>query len=714
MDRRSFIKSSTASAISLGVGFSLFNNEVIASNTYFGNPWIKIHQDNSITLTNSRTEMGQDVYTSISLLIAEELDCSLDAIRIEAAPFDPTNHGNAMLGGLQLTGASTSVAGSWGSMRKVGATVRTMLVSAAAKKWNVAVSSCSTNNGYVMSGAKRARYGELVDLLRQEPIPKDPALKNPADFKYIGKDIPRLDGQAKVDGTAIFGADVRVEGMSTAVLMRWPVVPPNIHGVMAVKTVDKVISYDADQARKLPGVLGVYRIDEGIAIVARDYHIAQQARKLVKITWDLGDTSELKDTETIMRRLKDAAAVKPGVVLRTQGDVKKATSAATSAHTATYELPFLTHANLEPLNCSARIANGELHIWGPMQNPHLAHTVGVSISGLPPEKVFVHVTFIGGGLGRKVEIDFVQEAVAIAKASGKGIRLMWSREDDTKHGAYRSAAYVQMEGALDAKGGMTALRVKLTSPSAISRAMPPFIQNGVDPFMVDGLHNLNYDVPNYEAEALIHEVGVRAGFYRSVGYSVNTYAIESFIDELALAAKVDPVAFRLTHLNGQPRAQAVLKLAAEKANWNGPQKPDRFLGVAQFSGYGSFIAVVAEISLDGTEPKVHKLVAAVDVGRVIRPTQLEGQIEGAMVLGIAGAMLNRVTFKDGVVQEGNFDTYKMLRFRDTPPVEVHIVNNDNPPGGAGELGLPPVAPAIANALARATGSRLRTLPFLDV
>ena len=702
MLRRSFIQTSTLAVSSLIVGFSVLEQKAVAATAGFENPWIRISSDNSVTMVAMRAEMGQDVYTTFPLIMAEELDYPVSLVKVEMAPFNPAHYGNLSpyFGGMQVTGGSQSVMSHWTQLRTIGAAARTMLVKAAAGKWGVSPAACTTQDGYVMSGALKASYGELASLAALQQVPQSPTLKNTKDFKYIGKEVARLDTKAKVDGTAEFGIDVRQPGMLAATVARCPVMGGKVRG------------FDAEAARKVPGVQGVYQIEEGIAVVAIDYYVANLARGLLKIDWDLGDTSSRKDTDTIMQRLRDASK-KPGAVAKKAGNSAEPMAGAATVLSANYESPFLAHATLEPVNCSASIANGECHVWGPFQTQQFVHAVAAAIAGVPPEKVFVHTSFIGGGLGRKSMFDFVKEAVTIAKVSGKPVRLIWSREGDTQNDFYRPASVHTLEGGLDTQGRLIGLTAKITSPSPSIDKVPAWVSNGVDLYMVEGLADVGYELPNFRAEAVIQDVGVRVGFWRSVSYALNAFAMESFIDELASAAKRDPLEFRIALLQKQPRAVAVLKLVAEKAGWGKPLPPGRFLGIAQTHCYGSYVAVVAEVSVKDGQPLVHQLSCAVDAGIAVRPNQIEAQIEGGLLDGFSSAMFQKISFKNGQVEQENFDTYKMLRFEDVPLVHVHIVKTDNPPSGIGEAGVPLAAPAIANAFALATGRRLRKLPFLD-
>lgn len=702
MLRRSFIQSSALSLGYLVLGYSLAEQKAVAAQTGFANAWIRVGSDNSVTMVTPRAEVGQDIYTTLPLIMAEELDFPVTKITVEQATADAAHYGNPhpIMGGNQVTGGSTSVRGHWDQMRTIGASARFMFIQAAAKKWGVSPTECSTADGFVLCGAKRASYGELTELAALETPPEKPALKDPKDFKYIGQRINRLDTPIKVNGGEVYGMDHHEPGMLVASVARCPVMG------------GKLISFDDQSAKAIKGVLGVYKIGEALAVVADDFYLANKARGLLKIKWDFGDTATRKDTATIMARLHEAAK-KPGVVVAKSGNFENPVAGAAQSIHAVYEQPLLAHASLEPENCCAMIKDGECHVWGPFQLPGFAKSSGAAASGLPPEKVIVHSMFIGGSFGRKMGFDYAFEAVAIAKASGRPIKLIWTREDDIQNDFYRPPTVHQLSGAVDAKGKLSGLMVKLVSPSPSIKAVPPWVQNGVDLFMIEGLNNLTYEIPNHRAETLIQDVDVRVGYWRSVSNATNAFAVESFIDELATLGQRDPLEFRLEMLGKQPRAQAVLKLAAEKAGWGKPLPAGQFHGIAHQECYQSYLAVVAEVSVKDGVPTVHRLTAAVDVGIAIRPNQVETQVEGGLLMGYWTAMVNQITLKDGQVEQDNFDTYKMLRFDSTPLVDVHLIVTNNRPSGIGEAGVPLAAPAIGNAIAKATGVRPRKLPFVD-
>jgi len=697
--RRTFLASSAFALSSLWIGYSASNSKVLASTTGLESPWIRISPENEVTVFASRAEMGQDAYTTIVMLIAEELDYPVEKLRIALAPSNPKVFGNLLLGGFQLTGASTSVRDAWERVRVVGATTRALLVKAAARRWNVAESQVSTQDGFVVSGSRRASYGEVAGAAASEQLPARPVLKDPSSYRYIGKQLTRLDTPAKVNGTAIFGVDVRRPGMLAAAVRQCPV------------TGGKLRSFDPGPAEKLKGVHGVYRIGDAVGVIADDFYLAEKGKALVRCEWEVGDTSNRKDLETIMGRLRKASEA-PGVVVMRRGKDNDPLGEGSSRVEADYEMPFAAHAALEPMNCSASIDNGECHIWGPFQFPQGVALAGAAVSGLPLSQVRVHPCFLGGGFGRKVENDCVLQAVALAKVSGRAVRLIWSREDDMQHDFYRPAAVHRLAGSLSADGQLMGIYGRGTSHSVLQHFNPAGVKGGLDPWAVEGFANCTYRVPHMRLESLLHDTGVQVGFWRAVSNNMNLFALESFIDELALAARRDPVEFRLAMLDSHPRAKAVLSLAAERTRWSGTRTDGRALGIAQAECYQSYIAVVAEVSMEANLPVVHKLTAVIDCGLALRPDQINAQIEGGLIMGFFTAMHNRITFKDGRIVEDNFDSYPIARFEDIPQIEVIQMPSEHTPSGVGEAGVPLAAPAIANAIVRAGGPRIRRLPFV--
>ena len=695
--RRGFMKSTGALSGALVIGFNLpAAGAKTADAPMLTNAWVKIDNKGAVTLICHRSEMGQGVYTSMPMLVAEELDVPLSSVKIEMAPSAPV-YINAMLGG-QITGGSTSVRDAWTKLREAGASARTVLVGAAAETWSVPASECTAANGVVThKSGKKLAYGALVAKASTMKPPEKVALKDPKDWKIIGKNKARIDTPAKVYGKAQFGIDVKKPGMLIASLAQAPVIG------------GKVIKVNDARAKAVKGVISVVQIPDGVAVLAKDFYTAKKGRDLLEIEWDNGPGVNL-DNQEIEAALR-TASVNTGAIMRKDGAGIADLDKAAKKVEAEYELPFLAHATLEPVNCTAEIINGECHITGPIQFQQGAQYGVAAGVGMPPEKVFIHTTFLGGGYGRKLELDFQIQAAQIAKAVGKPVKLLWSREDDMQHDFYRPLSLHQMTAGLDAAGNVTTFYSKLTSPSVTARAFPPVVQNGKDPFMAEGAENLTYKIPNIVIENVIHDTGIRVGFWRSVSNALNAFAVESFVDEIALATKKDPVALRMEMLKGDARSLNVLKLATEKAGW-GKAASGRALGVAQMECYGSHSAVVAEVSMTKEGPKVHKVTAVVDCGIVVHPDQAHAQIESGILLGFSSGMKNAITFKNGVVEQTNFHNYAMLRMSEVPVIDITFVSSSAAPGGLGEVGVPLIMPAIANAVATLTGKRVRKLPLM--
>ncbi len=695
--RRGFIKATSALSGALVIGFNLpAAGAKTVDAPMLTNAWVKVDSKGAVTLICHRSEMGQGVYTSMPMLVAEELDVPLSSVKIEMAPSAPV-YINAMLGG-QITGGSTSVRDAWTKLREAGASARTMLVGAAAETWKVPAAECTAANGVVMhKSGKKLSYGALVAKASTMKAPEKVALKDPKDWKIIGKNKPRLDTPSKVYGKAQFGIDVKKPGMLVASLAQAPVIG------------GKVVKVNDAKAKALKGVVSVVQIPDGVAVLAKDFYTAKKGRDLLEIEWDNGAGADL-DNESIAAALR-TASVNPGAIMRKDGSGVADMDKAASKVEAEYELPFLAHATLEPVNCTAEIINGECHVTGPIQFQQGAQYGVAAGINMPPEKVFIHTTFLGGGYGRKLELDFQIQAAQIAKAAGVPVKLLWSREDDMTHDFYRPLSLHQMTAGLDAAGNVTTFHSKLTSPSVTARAFPPVVQNGKDPFMAEGAENLTYKIPNIVVENVIHDTGIRVGYWRSVSNALNAFAVESFVDEIALATKKDPVALRMEMLKGDTRSQNVLKLATEKAGW-GKAASGRALGVAQMECYGTHSAVVAEVSMTKEGPKVHKVTAVVDCGIVVHPDQAHAQIESGILLGFSSGMKNSITIKNGAVEQTNFHNYPMLRMSEVPLIDITFVSSSASPGGLGEVGVPLIMPAIANAVATLTGKRVHKLPLM--
>ncbi len=630
------------------------------------------------------------------MLLAEELEVDLDAVRFEFAPADPAYYNPAL--GLQVTGGSTSIRVGWEPLRKAGAAARAMLIAAAAERWGVPVGECRAENASVIHTAsdRRAGYGELAEAAAQQPVPEDVALKDPADFRLLGKRRRRLDTPYKVDGTAIFGIDVKRPGLLTATVARCPV-----YG-------GTVASYDDAAARAVPGVKDVVQISSGVAVVADNYWAALEGKRALKIEWDEGEWAG-QSSERISAHFQELAA-EPGVVARNDGDAEAALAQANRRLEAVYELPYLAHATMEPMNCTADVRADGCDVWAPTQFQTGTRQRASEITGLAPEQVQVHTTYLGGGFGRRAETDFVDEAVETSKAVGAPVKVVWSREDDTRHDFYRPASHHVLQGALDARGRPLAWTHRLVVPSIMLRWFPAMVQNGLDGEAVEGAVGLPYAIPNVYVDYHHAEVGVPVGFWRSVGHTHNAYVIECFMDELARAAGADPFEYRRRLLGGAPRHRRVLELAAEKAGWGGRLPSGRARGIAVHESFGSFVAQVAEVSIADGRPRVHRVVAAVDCGPTVNPGIIEAQIESAICYGLTAALYGAVDIEDGRAQQSNFHNYRMVRIDEMPAVEVHIVPSTDSQGGIGEVGTPPIAPAVVNALHALRGQPIRRLP----
>jgi len=697
VSRRDFLKTGAAAGGALLLGVALPSSRAqAAGTTSMPNAWVKIGSDDSITILSARSEMGQGVYTALPTLVAEELEVDLAKIKVEIAPAGPP-YINSLLGG-QITGGSTSIVEGYDKLRVAGAQARTMLVSAAAQKWAVDPSACRASAGAVQGpGGQKATYGELAEAASKLPVPQDVKLKAHKDSRYVGKPVNRLDSAAKIDGTAEYGIDVKLPGMLYASLAQCPVIG------------GKVASLDDARAKAMPGVKHVVKITDGVAVVADSWWQAKTARDALVIKWDEGAGRTLS-SEGISAGLK-AAAAKPGAVIKKLGDVDAGGKGAAKSLQADYELPFLAHAPMEPMNFTADVQKDSCLVYGPTQFQQLAQGIAAQVTGLKPEQVTVKTTFLGGGFGRRIDVDFVAQAAEISKAIGGGpVKLVWTREDDMTHDFYRPTSFHQMAGALDAQGRPIVLKFHLTSPSVTSRLFPPVVKDGVDPFMTEAAA-VPYDIPNQLADVVIHDTGLRVGYWRSVSHALNSFAYESFIDELAHAAGKDPYEFRRALLEKQPRLKHVLELAATKSGWGTKPAAGRARGIALMEGYGTSMAQVAEVSVTGNKVRVHRVTVAADPGRMVNPNIVRQQLEGSIIYGLSAALYGEVTLKDGRVQQTNFHNYPVVRMPDSPAIDIHLVDSDEKPAGIGEPGTALISPAVANAVFAATGKRLRKLPL---
>ena len=694
--RRTFLKSSAVAGGALVIGVQLPQAFAKAEvKTSMPNAWIRIGSDNSVTILCARSEMGQGVVMALPTLVAEELEVDLKKIKVEFAP-PGEMYVNEMLGG-QITGGSASVRDAWEKLRVAGAKARVMLTEAAAQQWGVDAAKCTASNGMIMGpGGKKASYGSLAEAASKRTPPKEVQLKDPSKWRYIGKPLKRMDTAGKVNGTAEFGIDVKLPGMLYASLAQCPVIG------------GKVVSVDDAKAKSMPGVKHIVKISDGVAVVADSWWQAKQARDALTINWDEGPNKALS-SEGVFKGLADAMA-KPGASIKKQGDADAAMKSAAKTVQATYQMPFLSHSPLEPMNFTADVRKDSALLIGSIQFQQMAMGMASQITGLKPEQITVRTTYLGGGFGRRIDCDYLAQAVEISKAIQKPVKLVWTREDDMTHDFYRPASLTQMSAALDANGKPTALSLKMSSPSVTSRLFAEVVKDGVDPFMTEAIL-VPYDIPNQSVATVIHEPGLRVGYLRSVSHALNVFANESFIDEMAVAAGKDPYQYRLALLEKQPRYANVLKLAAEKAGWGKPLPPGMARGIALMEGYDTYMAQVAEVSVVNNAIKVHRVVVAVDLGRVVNPNIVQQQLESNIVFGLTALLYGDITLKDGRVEQTNFDTYKLVRMPETPKIEMHIVQSTEKPGGIGEPGMALLNPAVANAVFALTGKRLRKMPF---
>ncbi len=659
------------------------------------NAWVKIGADNTVSIICARSEMGQGVFTSLPMLVAEELEVSMDKIRVEMAPAREP-YINTMLGG-QLTGGSTSVPEAFGPLRAAGAQARMMLIAAAAQQWNVDAAACRAENAMVIGPAgQTATYGSLAEAASKLEAPKTPVLKDASAFKIIGKPLKRLDTPAKVDGSAEFGMDVKLPGMLYAALAQCPVIG------------GKPTGFDATRAKTMPGVKHVVQISDGVAVVADTYWHARKALETVNVKWDEGAGKALSSA-SIAAGLK-TASTKPGALIKKVGDVDAGMKAAARKIEATYELPFLSHSPMEPMNFTADVRKDSVLLYGPTQFQQLAVGMAAAVAGVKPEQVTIRTTFLGGGFGRRIDVDFIVQVVEISKAVGAPVKLIWSREDDMKHDFYRPIALHNMSAGLDAKGMPTAIKFQVTSPSVTARLFSVFVKDGIDPFMTEAAV-VPYAIPNQLAEAVIHDTGLRVGYWRSVSHALNAFANESFIDELATAAGKDPLEYRRTLLAQSPQHLKVLNIAAQQSGWGTALPAGRSRGVAVMEGYGTYLALVSEISVTGGEIQVHKVTVAADLGTMVNPNIVEQQIESSVIFGLSAALFGEITLKDGVVEQNNFNDYPVVRMNQSPAINITLVPSGGKPGGIGEPVTAMIGPAVANAVFAGTGKRLRKLPL---
>src|SRR5262245_29929804 len=703
LDRRAFLKVSAALGGGLVVSGVLpeltgaLAPVVEAAGSFEPNIWVKIGADDSVTMTLTQLEMGQGVMTSMPMLVAEELDFDWTKIKTDWAPADP-KYGNPNFGGQQLTAGSNSVRSMWKTLREAGATARSVLLAAAAQTWNVAESTLTTDKGEVVHAAsgRRVRYGALVDKAATLPVPKTITLKDPKQFKVLGQSVPRLDIPEKVNGKAQFGIDVKRPGMLIARVVKCPVFG------------GKVASFNADRAKAIPGVRHVVQISSGVAVAADNYWAASKGAQALEVKWDEGRLATLNSADITKQYAQ--LAEQPGKVARSQGDADAAIKGATKTFERAYEAPFLAHATMEPMNCTADVQADRCDVWVPTQGQTPSQQAAMAASGLPAGKVNIYTTYLGGGFGRRGEGDFVADAVETSKAVGKPVKVVWTREDDMQHDFYRPVTYVRMWAATDVAGKPLVFKLRMVQQSLMKRigGLPP---NGVDFISLDGAASLPYDIPNVRVEYIETDPGIPFGFWRSVGASVTGFVVEGFIDELAAAAGEDPFEFRRKRLSKHPRHKAVLELVAEKSGWGKPLPQGHARGIALMECFGSIVGQVAEVSVANGNVRVHKIWCAVDTGWVINPDTIKAQMEGGTLYGLTAALNGEITIQNGRVVQRHFNDYKVLRMNEAPEVETHIVKSAEVPGGIGEPSTAVAAGALVNAIAAATGKRIYKLPI---
>ena len=699
VSRRRFIQGTATfgGGLMVGVCVPLAGPAQAAGMVHTPTAWVHIADDNTITLLSARAEMGQGVYTSMPMLIAEELNVDIKKIQVAFAPPGKV-YGNALIFGQQLTGGSTSVREGWEKLRVAGAQVREMLISAAAQKWNVERSTLRADNGIVFGpGKKSATYGQLAELAARQTAPEKPAIKDPSQFRIVGKRTTRLDTPAKVNGTARFGMDVKLPGMVIASLEQCPVMGG------AVK------SFDASRAKAMPGVVDVVQIPDGVAVVADTYWHAKKAREALTIEWDEGANAGLNTKAMIDGTRAALASGTPIAVRPNVGDADAAIAAATKVVRAEYLTQNVSHSPMEPMNFTAHVDNGKARLIGPTQWPDAVQRSVAKLLGFKPEDVAVESTFLGGGFGRRIDSDFVIQAALISKAVNRPVKLIWSREDDMTHDFYRPLGIHQMAAALGDDGKPTAMSFRVASQSVTGRVF------GLPADKPDGLMAeaavAPYAIAATRHDTIKHDAGLRVGYWRSVSHNMNAFANECFIDECAVAAGKEPLAYRLSLLENKPRFANVLRRLSETSGWATPAAPGRFRGLALMEGYDTIIGEVAEISMKGGEPVVHRVSVVADLGRMVNPDTVEAQIQSSVIFGLGAALWGEITVDKGRVQQTNFHAFRVMRNNEAPQIDIVLIDSAEKPGGIGEPATSLIGPAVANAIFAATGKRVRRMPF---
>jgi isoquinoline 1-oxidoreductase subunit beta len=701
--RRSFLARTSAAAGSLILAFHVPASRAAGPAAQRGvfspNAYLRVGADDSVTIVVALVEMGQGTFTSIPMLIAEELEVDLSRVKVEQAPADEKAYGHPLYV-LQTTGGSASVPAAWAKLRQVGATAKLMLLNAAAQEWNVPISECRAENGTVkhLPSGDSLRYGQLVDRAAKLPVPAQAPLKDPANFRLVGTPAPRLDTPAKVDGSALFGIDVRVPGMKVAAIALCPVIG------------GKVGSVDSSKALSVPGVRRVLVADSAVAVVAEHYGAAKKGLQALTVKWDEGVSAGF--SSRIWHEQLAAALRQKGVVDVNEGSFEKASAAAARTHRALYVSPPLAHSALEPLHCTIHVRKDGCDVWLGTQAPARVQTFVAQVLGTTPERVSVHNYLLGGGFGRRLDADYVIPVAQLARQVDYPLKVVFSREEDIQHDAHRPYFLDEMSAALDAKGELIGFSHRFAGSAVIARYAPSWLSNGRD---TDAVHTAEtpYHVPNKYVEFIRHEppAGLLTGNFRGVGPTHHAFPNECFIDELAFLAKADPVAYRERMLAHNPRLLAMVKLAASKAGWGTPLPARRGRGISVMDSWSCYAALVSEVTVanDGGI-KIERMVCAVDCGIAVNPDGVEAQIQGGIVYGLTAALYGAITFERGRVLQSNYHDYQPLRMHEMPPIEVHIAKSAQPPGGVGELGTSLAVPSLMNAVHVATGKRFRTYP----
>ncbi|CAD5105898.1 xanthine dehydrogenase family protein molybdopterin-binding subunit [Zestomonas carbonaria] len=703
ISRRGFLKASAAVSGGLLIGFSmpgLMRDARAEEGEFTPNAYVRIDREGKIFLTIQPVEMGQGTYTSMPALIAEELEVSLDQVVIEHAPADDKRYANPMLG-FQVTGGSTSVPANWQPLREAGAAARILLVSAAASQWGVSADSCKAENGAVLHPAsgRKLGYGELADAAAKLPLPESVSLKDPKAFKLIGTSARRTDSPDKVNGKAIFGIDARPEGVKVAALTLCPVIGGKLDDV------------DPAPALAIKGVRQVLRTDNSVAVIADHTGAARKGLAALQIKWNEGANATVS-SEQMLEKIKEASK-QPGAQARSEGNVEEALKTAARTVEVTYQVPFLAHACMEPVNCTVHVRKDGCDLWLGIQVPARAKAVAAELTGLPEDSVQVHNHLLGGGFGRRLDVDFVADAVKIAKQVDYPVKVIWSREEDTRHSTLRPYHYNHLSAGLDEQGRPVAWTHKVTGASILARWAPSRFTNNVDGDAVRDACG-PYAFPNLAVHYVRHEppAGILPAFWRGVGHTQNAFMVEGFLDELAHLVRADPFEYRYPLLQQHPRALKVLELVREKSGWDSSLESGHGRGLALTHCFGTFAAQVAEVSVSPNgDVQVHKVTSVVDCGIAINPDSVVAQMQGGTIFGLTAVLFGNITFKDGRVEQGNFDTYRMLRFNEVPQIETHLVESGESPGGLGEVPTVLIAPAVVNAIFAACGKRLRSLPI---